>query len=169
MSQPNGKAPKAKATKPAKASPPDNAPTLVNRQARYDYHFLDTYTAGVQLMGSEVKSLREGAAQLTDAYCAFQGTDLVLLNAQIQPYAHGAYANHEPRRARRLLLQRRELARLREALKESGTTLVPVKLFFNARGLVKLEIALAKGKKEFDKRDTIKAREAARELSRGES
>lgn len=154
-----------------KADTRDHAPNIVNRQARFEYSILDTWTAGLMLTGSEVKSLRDGQAQIADAYCAFGGKGgqaLLLLNATIAPYAQGAYANHDPKRPRQLLLKSQEMDRLRTRLQETGITLVPLKLFWTERGIAKLEIGLAKGKKAYDKRDTIKQRDQDRALRRGD-
>jgi len=143
-------------------------PTIVNRRAQHDYLFLETYEAGIVLTGTEIKSIREGKVQLLDAFCAFQGPHLVLRNAEISPYKEGSYNNHEPKRTRILLLHEKELRKLRSRLQERGLTVVPVKLFFNERNFAKLVIALAKGKKDFDKRETLKTRTVEREQRRGD-
>jgi SsrA-binding protein len=137
-------------------------PEIVNRKARFDYEFLEVYTAGIALTGSEVKAIREGKANLTDAFCTFFGRELMLVGAQITPYSHGGYANHEPKRHRALLLTKKELSKLRTALQVRGMSIVVYRLFFSERGFVKAEIALARGKKTFDKRETIKERDVKR-------
>lgn len=153
-------------------NPIPQAPTLINRQARFNYHLLETWVAGLQLSGSEVKSLRLGNAQLQDAYCVFMerghGPELYVLNLQITPYSHGAYANHEAKRPRKLLLKGTELKKLAARLTDKGQTVVPTRLFFNDRGMAKLEIALAQGKKTHDKRDSIRERDETRARQRGE-
>jgi SsrA-binding protein len=139
---------------------------LDNRRARFEYTFLETYTAGIVLTGTEIKSLREGKANLTDSYCLFLRETLVVRNLNIAKYEEGTHYNHEPLRDRVLLLQKRELRKLAERLKDQGLTVVPTRLFINDRGLAKLDIALAKGKKVFDKREGIKERDVKRELAR---
>lgn len=140
--------------------------SLENRRARFEYTFLETYTAGLVLTGTEIKSLREGKANLTDAYCLFLGETLVVRNMNIAKYEEGTHYNHDPLRDRTLLLQKRELRKLAEKLKDQGLTMVPTRLFINDRGLAKLDVALAKGKKTFDKREGIKERDVKRELAR---
>jgi len=144
-------------------------PTIQNRKAGFDYHFLDTYEAGIMLTGTEVKSIREGKVQLLDAFCNFQGNELFVFNLEIAPWDTGSYNNHSPRRPRKLLLSRQELRKLQVKLKEAGLTIVPKRLYFNDRNLAKLEIALAKGKKDYDKRETLKTRDTERALRRGEA
>lgn len=139
-----------------------------NRRARFEYQFLDTFTAGMVLTGTEIKSIREGKVNLTDAYCLFLGDELFARGINIARYEQGTYANHDPIRDRKLLLQKRELKRLSEKLKDVGLTIVPTRLYINDKGLAKLDIALAKGKKLHDKRDDIKDRDAKRELARRE-
>ena len=140
--------------------------TISNRRARYEYEFVDTYEAGIVLTGTEVKALRAGEATISDAYCYFRREELVVRNLFIKEYAHGTDANHDPKRPRKLLLKRRELRRLDKRVKEKGFTIVPVKLYMNARGFVKMEIALARGKNTFDKRDSLKKKDQRRELDR---
>jgi SsrA-binding protein len=149
-----------------KNTPPNTRPTIQNRAASHEYQFIERFTAGIVLTGSEVKSIREGKVQVQDAYCFLVKGELYIRNLHITPYSHGGYANHTTDRERKLLLNRRELAKIEKALKENGTTVVPIKLFFNDRNLCKLELAVAKGKKLYDKRDTIKEREVKRELDR---
>jgi SsrA-binding protein len=139
-----------------------------NRRAKFEYQFLDTFTAGMVLTGTEIKSIREGKANLTDAYCLFLSGELFVRGVNIARYEEGTYANHDPLRDRKLLLQKKELKRLSEKLKDTGLTLVPTRLFLSDKGLAKLNIALAKGKKLYDKRDDIKERDVKREMARRE-
>jgi len=135
-----------------------------NRKARFDYSILDTYEAGLELKGSEVKSLRNGQCQLKDSYVVFVGNQMYLQNAHISVYAASSYNNHEPERRRRLLMHRHEIDRLSGQVQEKGLTLVPLKIYFKD-GRAKVEIALAKGKKAHDKRESIKSRDIKRDLS----
>lgn len=139
---------------------------IKNRKATFEYFFIDTYEAGLKLVGTEVKALREGNANLSDAYCVFKGDDLEVHSMYIGEYKFGNQNNHETRRVRRLLLKKSELKKLKRKVEEKGNTIVPYRLYFNGRGFAKLEIALAKGKKSFDKRDQIKERDNKRELDR---
>lgn len=141
-------------------------PTIINRRAAYDYHFLERYVAGIILTGTEIKSLRAGKAQLIDAFCMFIGEGLFVRSMEIAPYTQGTYNNVPTKRDRKLLLTKKELSKLRENANEKGITIIPVKIFFSERGFAKLEIALAKGKKDYDKRATIKEREQKREIDR---
>ena len=136
-----------------------------NKKARHDYHIEDVYEAGVVLQGTEVKSLRAGRASLVDAYAHIKDGEVWLENAHIQEYDQGSWTNHEPRRSRKLLLHREEIAKLIGKTKESGLTLVPLSLYFKD-GKAKVEIALARGKKAYDKRQSLAARDAAREIDR---
>ena len=140
--------------------------TIDNRRARYEYEFIDTYEAGIMLYGTEVKALRAGEANLADAYCFFKKNELWIKNLYIKEYKHGTAANHEPTRVRKLLLKRRELVKLDKKIREKGFTIVPTKLWMNERGIVKCGIALARGKKTFDKRDSLKKADNKRELDR---
>jgi SsrA-binding protein len=137
-----------------------------NRRARYDYEILQDFEAGIELKGSEVKSLREGRINLQEAYAAMKGDELFLLNANIGEYREANRFNHEPKRARKLLLHRKEIGRLAVGVLREGLTIIPLKVFFNTRGRAKIDIALAKGKKNQDKRDSIKTRDWNREKSR---
>ncbi|GAA4407505.1 SsrA-binding protein [Nibrella viscosa] len=137
-----------------------------NRRASFEYSFLETFTAGIALTGTEIKSIRQGKVNLQDAYCLFLNDELYIRQMNISKYTEGTYYNHEPLRDRKLLLTKRELRRLGEKLKDQGLTIVPVRLFTSERGFAKLEIALAKGKKLYDKRESIKERDVERELSR---
>lgn len=136
-----------------------------NRKAYFEYHIDDLYEAGLVLKGTEVKSLRLGKANIEDAYARFRDGEVYLLNAHISPYPHAAGENHEPTRARKLLLRRREMKRLLGKLVERGYTLIPLKLYFKNE-YAKVELGLAKGKKKADKRETIRRREEQRELER---
>jgi SsrA-binding protein len=137
-----------------------------NRQASYEYELLDKYVAGIVLTGTEIKSIREGKVNLQDGYCYFNNSELFVKGINITPYAQGTHYNHDATRERKLLLKRTELRKIEGKVDEKGLTLVPTRLFLNERGLAKLEIALAKGKKLHDKRDSIKERDAKRELDR---
>lgn len=139
---------------------------IVNRRASFEYFFIETYSAGVALTGTEIKSIRQGKVNFQDAYCLFQDDELYVRSLHISPYTEGTHYNHDPLRDRKLLLTKRELRRLAENLKDQGLTIIPVRLFTNERGLVKLDIALAKGKKLYDKRETIKERDVKRETDR---
>lgn len=139
---------------------------IKNRKATFEYFFVDTYEAGLKLVGTEVKALRAGNANLSDAYCVFRGNDLEVHSMYIGEYKFGNQNNHETRRVRRLLLKKAELKKLQRKVEEKGNTIVPYRLYFNERGFAKLEIALAKGKKSYDKRDQIKERDQKRELDR---
>jgi SsrA-binding protein len=139
---------------------------IKNKKAAFEYSFIVTYTAGIMLTGTEVKSIREGKANLTDSFCVFMDEGFWVKNLHISEYSHGSYSNHEPRRMRKLLLNNHELAKIRSKLKEKGTTVIPVQLYFNERGLAKLDIAVAKGKKQFDKREDIKKKDIEREMGR---
>lgn len=144
----------------------DKAVRIENRKAYYDYHILDTWQAGVALMGTEIKSIRETKVNMQDAYCDLRGGELFLVNLHIAPYEQGTHYNHEPRRERKLLLTKRELKKVEKGLQENGTTAVPTKIYINDRGFCKVEVGLAKGKKAFDKRDSIKERDVMRDLER---
>ena len=133
-----------------------------NRKARHDFHLLESFEAGVALMGTEVKAIREGRVNLRDSFARVEDGEVFLYNVNISPYSHRGYADHEPLRRRKLLLHRQEIRKLIGKTVERGMTLVPTRLYFK-NGRVKVELCLAKGKKEFDKRETIKRREADRE------
>jgi SsrA-binding protein len=137
---------------------------IKNRKARYEYEFIDTYEAGLVLKGSEIKSIREGKASLPEAYCFIERGEMFIQNMNISPYKEGTYANHEPARKRKLLLHKKEIDRLKAKTEEKGLTIVPVKLYINSRGFAKLKIALAKGKKLHDKRESLKKKDINREL-----
>ena len=137
-----------------------------NRRAGFEYHLLDTYQAGIVLMGSEIKSIRAGGASINEAFCTFIGNDLVVRNMQINPYGTNVHFVHEPKRDRKLLLNQRELDKLKRKLRDVGITIVPVRLYINERGYAKLEISVAKGKKSFDKRESLKQKDVQRDIDR---
>lgn len=139
---------------------------IENRRAKFDYQFLEKFVAGMVLTGTEIKSIREGKAALVDSYCYFRNGELFIKNMNITPYSEGTHYNHEPNRERKLLLSKAELRKLDKKLKDQGLTVVPVRLFISESGYAKLEIALAKGKKEFDKRESIKKRDTEKEIAR---
>ena len=137
-----------------------------NRKAAFEYHLLDRFECGMVLMGSEIKSIREGGASITEAFCAFDNGALVVRNMQVAPWGTSVHFVHEPRRDRKLLLHRSQLAKLKKIIKDQGMTIIPLRLFINQKGYAKLEIAVAKGKKLFDKRASIKERDVKREMDR---
>jgi SsrA-binding protein len=137
-----------------------------NRQASFEYELLDKYVAGIVLRGTEIKSIREGKINLQDGYAYFNNGELFVKGVNISPYAQGTHYNHEATRERKLLLKRSELKKLEARTEEKGLTLVPTRLFINDRGYAKMEIALGRGKKMHDKRDSIRERDAKRELDR---
>jgi len=145
---------------------PEPRTVAVNRKARHDYFIDETIEAGLALTGAEVKSLRAGRANLKDSYARIERGNAVLLNVHISPYDPASRANQEPTRSRRLLLHRREIDRLEGKLKQKGLTLVPLRLYFNDKGRAKVELGLAHGKRQYDKREAIKEREARREAAR---
>ncbi len=142
---------------------------IKNRRASFEYTFLDTFTAGLVLTGTEIKSIRQGKANLTDAYCLFFQNELFVRNMHISMYEEGTHFNHDPLRDRKLLLSKRELGKLQKELKNVGLTIIPTRLFISDKGYAKLNIALAKGKKTFDKRDDIKEKDIKRDLDRSMS
>lgn len=137
-----------------------------NRKARYNYEIMDTYEAGLMLMGTEVKALREGKANIAESYASDEGGEIWLINSYLPEYLQANRFNHEPRRRRKLLLSGREINRLRVAINREGMTLIPLKIYFNERGRAKMELALAKGKKLHDKRESEKERDWNRQKSR---
>ena len=139
---------------------------IKNKRASFDYEFVERFMAGIGLSGTEIKSIRAGKASLVDSYCYFSGGELYVRNMNIAEYWWGSYNNHDPRRDRKLLLTKRELRRLQRAVKEKGLTIVAVKMFINEKGLAKLDIALARGKREFDKRESIKEKDMRRDMDR---
>ena len=137
-----------------------------NRRARHEYTIIETIEAGISLMGTEVKSLREGRANLTDAYAFLAEGEVVLKGLHITPYSHTSQTKLDPRRDRKLLLHKKEIRRLIGKVREKGLTLVPLRLYFNPRGIAKIELGLARGKREYDKRRTIAERDAERDMQR---
>ncbi len=140
---------------------------IVNRRASFEYQFIDKYIAGVMLMGTEIKSIREGKVNMQDGYCVFQNDELWLHGMHIATYTEGTRYNHEPTRTRKLLLNKRELKKLGNAAQEQGVTIIPIRVFISERGFAKVEIALARGKKLYDKREDLKAKDMKREIERG--
>ena len=143
--------------------------SIKNRQAGYEYELLDKYVAGIVLTGTEIKSIREGKVNLQDGYCYINNGEMFSKGINITPYAQGTHYNHEATRERKLLLKRSEIKKLEGKVEEKGLTIVPLRLFINDRGFAKLEIAVARGKKTHDKRESIREREAKRELQRVKS
>ena len=139
---------------------------ISNKRATFDYELLDTYTAGLVLVGTEIKSLRLGKASLVDAYCYFHNGELWLKNANISEYFYGSYNNHVARRDRKLLLNRKELRKLLDYVQTPGVTIIPTKIFINERGLAKVVIAPARGKKLYDKRTSLREKDDRREMDR---
>ncbi|MDR1757799.1 MAG: SsrA-binding protein SmpB [Bacteroidales bacterium] len=140
--------------------------SIKNRKAEFEYFLISTFTAGLVLVGTEIKAIREGKVNLVDSYCSFINQELWVHNLHIGEYSHGSYSNHLPRRDRKLLLQRKELRKLFSKLNDRGTTIIPVSLFINEKGYAKLDIALARGKKMYDKRESIKEKDQRREKAR---
>lgn len=140
---------------------------IKNKRARFEYELLETFTAGIVLAGTEIKSIRYGKASITESFCEFNDRgELFVINMQIDEYSHASHFNHKPKAERKLLLNKRELKKLHKEVKTTGLTIVPLTLFINDRGLAKIQIALAKGKKLYDKRETIKDRDNKRNLDR---
>lgn len=145
-----------------------NVIEIKNKKADFQYFLFDTVTAGIQLSGTEIKSIRAGKASVVDAYCQFKGHELFVINLHIAEYTHGNIYNHEPRRDRKLLMTKRELKKMQTKIKERGYTIIPTMLFINEEGKAKLNIALARGKKMYDKRESIKEKDNRREMEREE-
>ncbi|AXT50098.1 SsrA-binding protein SmpB [Aquimarina sp. BL5] len=144
-----------------------NRINILNRKAKFEYEFLDKYTAGIKLVGTEIKAIREGKAGIAESFCEFHNNgELFVINMNIEEYSHATYFNHNPKSERKLLLNKQELKKLEKEVKNSGLTIIPTRLFVNDRGLAKLDIALARGKKLYDKRETIKDRDNKRTLDR---
>ncbi len=139
---------------------------IKNRKAKFEYEILDTYTAGIVLRGTEIKAIREGKASIAESFCEFSNGELFVINMTIQEYSHATHYNHSPKTERKLLLNRSELKKLEKEVKNSGLTIIPLVLFTNDRGLAKVDIALRRGKKEYDKREAIKERDSKKQLSR---
>lgn len=151
----------------SKSGPSEESTVIArNKRARHDYHIIDSWEAGIVLTGTEVKSLRNGKANLADSYGIVRNGELFLLNLHISHYEQGNQFNHDPVRTRKLLLHRKEIRKLIGSVERQGLTLVPLELYFNPRGIAKVKLALAKGKKVHDKRDTERERDAQREIAR---
>ena len=142
---------------------------IKNRKASFEYQFIDKYVAGIMLLGTEIKSIRNNQANISDAHCVFMEEELFVKNLHIAEYSHGGKSNHEPKRARKLLLNRQELNKMIGKVKEKGMSIIPIRLFINDKGKAKLEIALAKGKKVYDKRESIKEKDQKRDIAREQS
>ena len=138
---------------------------ILNKKAKFEYIILDRYTAGIQLFGTEIKSIREGKASLVDSYCAVEHGEMYVKQMHIAEYRFGSYANHEAKRDRKLLLTKREIRKLDKATKDTGKTIVPLVLFINEKGLAKLEIALCQGKHAYDKRQSLREADDKREVA----
>ena len=145
---------------------PQQKINIKNKKAYFEYEMLETFTAGIQLQGTEIKSIRAGKAGLVDSYCQFFQGELFVKNMHIAEYFFGSINNHDAKRERKLLLQKRELNKLERKIKESGLTIVPLRLYLTDKGIAKLDIALAKGKKTFDKRETLKQKDSKRDMDR---
>ena len=144
-----------------------NSPVNIkNKKASFEYFFIETFTAGIVLTGTEIKSIRQGKASLVDTYCYITGGEMWVKGMSVSPYFYGSYNNHEMKRDRKLLLTRREIQKLASATKQTGYTIVPLLVFIDEHGRAKVDIALCKGKKEFDKRQTLKEKEDRREMDR---
>ena len=139
---------------------------IKNKKASFEYFLVETYTAGIVLTGTEIKSIRLGKASLVDAYCSIINGEMWVLGMSISPYFYGSYSNHVMRRDRKLLLNKREIRRLQDATKQPGFTIIPTLVFIDDKGRAKLDIALCRGKKEFDKRETLKLKQDKREMDR---
>ncbi len=139
---------------------------IKNKKAYYQYFLQDRFTAGIVLTGTEIKSIRAGKANLAESFCSFKGEELFVFGMHISEYKYGTYNNHDPKRPRKLLLNKRELKKIFQSLSEKGLTIIPTALFINENGLAKLEIAISKGKKLYDKRETLKAKDTKREIER---
>ncbi|MBT8286704.1 MAG: SsrA-binding protein SmpB [Flavobacteriaceae bacterium] len=144
-----------------------NPVNIKNKKARFEYELLETYTAGIVLSGTEIKSIRQSKASIAESFCEFNDEgELFIINMNIEPYSHGSHFNHRPKAERKLLLNKKELKSLNSKVQTKGLTIVPLLLFINENGLAKVKIALAKGKKLFDKRESIKERDSKRDLER---
>lgn len=137
---------------------------IKNKKAGFEFYLLEKFIAGIQLMGTEIKSIREGKVSINEAYCSFRKNELFIINMHIAVYKFGSYYNHEPKRERKLLLNKRELRKINNQVKEKGVTIVPTFMFINKDGFAKIEIAIAKGKKLYDKRESLKRKDAEREI-----
>lgn len=143
-----------------------STPVIQNKKARFNYEFIDLYIAGIVLTGTEIKSIRAGKASIVDSYCYISNNEIFLKNSYVALYELGTYNNHEPHRDRKLLLNKKEISKLSRETESSGMTIVPVKMFINEQGYCKVQIALARGKKVYDKRESIKEKDLKREMER---
>jgi len=139
---------------------------ILNKKARFEYEILDRYTAGIKLVGTEIKAIREGKASIAESFCEFSHGELFVINMTIQEYSHATYFNHKPKSERKLLLNKKELRKWEREVKKTGLTIIPLRLFISDKGLAKLDIGLARGKKLYDKRELIKDRDNKRDLGR---
>jgi SsrA-binding protein len=139
---------------------------IKNKKAGFEYELLDRFTAGIKLVGTEIKAIREGKANINDAYCYFVSGELYVKEMHVSEYSWGSYSNHEPRRERKLLLNKKELVKLQRRSQEKGLTIIALRLFINGKGFAKLDISLARGKKQFDKRENLKTKDVKREIDR---
>lgn len=144
----------------------NNTINIKNKRAEHEYYLMDTLTAGLVLTGTEIKSIRNGKASLADAYCMFKGEELFVVGMHIAEYDKGTYNNHDPKRDRKLLLTARELRKMKNKVQEKGFTIIPVLLYINEKGLAKLDIALARGKHYYDKRETLKNKDTKRDIEK---
>lgn len=143
-----------------------NSINIKNKKAYFEFHILDTFTAGIKLLGTEIKSIRESKVNINDAFCSFVDNILYVRNMHVAEYSHGSFYNHEAKRDRALLLNKKELDKLKTKIEEKGFTIVPLKIFIGERGFAKMEIGLAQGKKIYDKRETMKDRDSKIEMDR---
>lgn len=139
---------------------------ILNKRAKFDYELIETYTAGIVLTGTEIKSLRLGKANITEGFCEFSNGELFAINTQIDEYLYGNQFNHSAKSERKLLLNKRELKKLEKSIDTKGLTIIPIRLFINEKGMAKLDIALAKGKKTYDKRESLKEQDSKRDIDR---
>jgi SsrA-binding protein len=137
-----------------------------NKRAGFDFEIVQSFEAGIMLTGSEIKSIRDGGGSINEAFCLMRDGELYIKNMNIPEYSHGSYSNHEPTRLRKLLLKKRELERIDSKIREKGFSIIPVRVYISERGFAKVEVALARGKKKFDKRDSLKQKETKREMER---
>lgn len=144
----------------------NNTINIKNKRAEHEYFLMDTLTAGIVLTGTEIKSIRNGKASLADAYCMFKGEEMFVVGMHIAEYDKGTYNNHDPKRDRKLLLTARELRKMKNKVQEKGLTIIPVLLYINEKGLAKLDIALARGKHYYDKRETLKNKDSKRDVEK---
>ena len=144
----------------------NNTINIKNKRAEHEYYLMDTLTAGIVLTGTEIKSIRNGKAGLAEAYCTFKGEELFVVGMHIAEYDKGTYNNHDPKRDRKLLLTARELRKLKNKVQEKGFTIIPILLYINEKGLAKLDIALARGKHYYDKRETLKNKDSKRDVEK---